>query len=75
MDAFVRPAKAGRFQAIGRLSGRTVSIIFAALGSEGVFITTPVPPIQHFDVVFSFAPLQKSRHYVFRDFHDELLLN
>lgn len=36
LGAVIRPAKKGRFQAIGRMADGTVSIIFATLGSEGI---------------------------------------
>ncbi len=36
--ALVRPAKKGRFMAIGRLADGTISVVFAPLGSEGISI-------------------------------------
>lgn len=36
--ALIRPAKDGRFMAIGRLADGTISVVFALLGSEGISI-------------------------------------
>lgn len=36
--ALVRPAKLGRFQAIGRFEDGTIAVVFALLGSEGLSI-------------------------------------
>ncbi len=35
-DAIIRPAKKGRFQAIGLIDGRAFSVIFSPLGAEAV---------------------------------------
>lgn len=42
LSAVVRPAKKGRYAAIGRLGG-VVVVIFALLGSEGVSIVSARP--------------------------------
>jgi uncharacterized DUF497 family protein len=42
LESFVRPAKNGRFQAIGRFQG-VVSVVFARLGSEGVSVISMRP--------------------------------
>jgi len=44
--ALVRPAKRGRFMAIGRLADGTVSVVFALLGSEGISIISMRPASQ-----------------------------
>lgn len=36
--ALIRPAKGGRFMAIGRLADGTISVVFALLGTEGISI-------------------------------------
>ncbi len=36
--ALVRPVRSGRFQAIGRVGGRTVTVIFKPLGSEAISV-------------------------------------
>ena len=36
LQSLVRPAKKGRFQAIGRLDGVVISVVFARLGTEGI---------------------------------------
>lgn len=36
--AVIRPAKRGRLQAIGRLAGGTVAVIFVRLGTEGLSV-------------------------------------
>ena len=41
--AVIRPAKKGRFQAIGLLADGTVSVIFVTLGSEGISIISMRP--------------------------------
>lgn len=41
--ALVRPAKQGRFMAIGRLADGTVSVVFALLGREGISIISMRP--------------------------------
>ena len=41
--ALVRPAKNGRFMAIGRLANGTISVVFALLGSEGLSIISMRP--------------------------------
>jgi len=41
--ALVRPAKSGRFQAIGRFDDGTIVVIFALLGSEGLSIISMRP--------------------------------
>lgn len=42
LSAVVRPARNGRFAAIGRLGG-AVAVIFARLGTEGVSIISAPP--------------------------------
>ncbi|WP_176399638.1 BrnT family toxin [Novosphingobium sp. B 225] len=42
LSAIVRPARQGRFAAIGRLDG-VIAVIFAVLGSEGVSIVSARP--------------------------------
>lgn len=42
LSAVVRPAKAGRFAAIGRLDG-VIAVIFALLGTEGISIISARP--------------------------------
>ena len=37
-EALVFPARGGRFQAIGSLSGRLVVVVFAPLGSEALSV-------------------------------------
>jgi uncharacterized protein len=39
-DAAIFPSKRGRYLAIGRLVGRTVNVVFARLGSEGIAIVS-----------------------------------
>ncbi|MCG5241896.1 BrnT family toxin [Azospirillum doebereinerae] len=41
--ALVRPAKDGRFMAIGRLADGTISVVFALLGTEGISIISMRP--------------------------------
>jgi uncharacterized DUF497 family protein len=41
--ALVRPAKLGRFQAIGRFENGVVAVVFALLGSEGLSIISMRP--------------------------------
>ena len=41
--ALVHPAKAGRFQAIGRFEDGTIAVVFALLGSEGLSIISMRP--------------------------------
>ena len=41
--ALVRPAKDGRFMAIGRLADGTISVVFAVLGTEGISIISMRP--------------------------------
>ncbi|CAO3372938.1 BrnT family toxin [Azospirillum argentinense] len=41
--AVVRPAKDGRFMAIGRLADGTISVVFALLGTEGISIISMRP--------------------------------
>ncbi|SMC96632.1 BrnT family toxin [Rhizobium sp. RU36D] len=43
LSASIRPAKAGRLQAIGRLKDGTLSVIFLKLGSEGISIISMRP--------------------------------
>ncbi|WP_412178438.1 BrnA antitoxin family protein [Rhizobium sp. PL01] len=38
LGALVSPAKAGRFQAVGRLGDGTISVIFTTLGTEGLSV-------------------------------------
>lgn len=38
LDAMIRTAKAGRFMAIGEISGNVTAVIFGRLGSEAVSI-------------------------------------
>ncbi|MBI1980271.1 MAG: BrnT family toxin [Methylocystis sp.] len=38
LDAFVVPAKAGRFVAIGKLNGETVAVVFVRRGLEAVSV-------------------------------------
>lgn len=42
LSAIVRPAKQGRFAALGELNGK-VAVIFALLGSEGLSIISARP--------------------------------
>lgn len=42
LGSLVRPAKQGRFQAIGRLGG-IISVVFARLGTEGVSVISMRP--------------------------------
>lgn len=42
VSAIVRPAKNGRYSAIGRING-VVTVIFALLGSEGLSIISARP--------------------------------
>ena len=42
ISSVVRPAKSGRFAAIGRLGG-IIAVIFARLGTEGVSIISARP--------------------------------
>jgi len=44
--ALVRPAKLGRFQAIGRFDDGTIVVIFAHLGTEGLSIVSMRPASQ-----------------------------
>ena len=41
--ALVRPAKLGRFQAIGRFEDGIIAVVFALLGSEGLSIISMRP--------------------------------
>lgn len=41
--ALVRPAKLGRFQAIGRFDDGTIVVVFALLGKEGLSIVSMRP--------------------------------
>ncbi len=41
--AVIRPAKMGRYQAIGHLNGKPVTVIFARLGSEALSIISLRP--------------------------------
>jgi len=41
--ALVRPAKLGRFQAIGRFNDGTIVVVFALLGREGLSIVSMRP--------------------------------
>lgn len=41
--ALVRPAKDGRFMAIGRLADGTISVVSALLGTEGISIISMRP--------------------------------
>lgn len=41
--ALVRPAKLGRFQAIGRFDDGTIVVVFALLGGEGLSIVSMRP--------------------------------
>ena len=41
--ALARPAKLGRFQAIGRFENGVVAVVFALLGSEGLSIISMRP--------------------------------
>jgi hypothetical protein len=41
--ALVRPAKLGRFQAIGRFEDGTIAVVFALLGTEGLSIISMRP--------------------------------
>jgi len=43
LGSLVRPAKANRFQAIGRLADGTVSVIFMTLGTEGLSVISMRP--------------------------------
>ncbi|MDE2596148.1 MAG: BrnT family toxin [Sphingomonadales bacterium] len=42
LSAIVRPARQGRFAAIGRLDG-VIAVIFAVLGNEGISIVSARP--------------------------------
>jgi uncharacterized DUF497 family protein len=42
-DAVVRPVKGDRLQAIGKLTGGTVAVIFRPLGSEAVSVISMRP--------------------------------
>ncbi|MCF4165115.1 BrnT family toxin [Zavarzinia compransoris] len=41
--ALVRPARNGRFMAIGRLADGTISVVFARLGAQGISIISMRP--------------------------------
>lgn len=41
--ALIRPARQGRFMAIGRLADGTISVVFAYLGSQGISIVSMRP--------------------------------
>lgn len=43
LNALIRPARLGRFQAIGYLEKSIISVIFAKLGSEGISIISMRP--------------------------------
>jgi len=43
LGATIKPAKVGRFQAIGRLADGTLSVIFATLGTEALSIISMRP--------------------------------
>ncbi|MHB0952858.1 MAG: BrnT family toxin [Allorhizobium sp.] len=43
LSAAIRPAKVGRFQAIGRLGDGTISVIFIALGLQGLSVISMRP--------------------------------
>lgn len=42
-SAVIRPAKSGRYRAIGRIAPGVVAVIFAALGREGMSIISMRP--------------------------------
>lgn len=41
--AMIMPAKQGRWMAIGKLSGRTIAVVFTTLGTEAVSIISMRP--------------------------------
>jgi uncharacterized DUF497 family protein len=43
LSSVVRPAKLGRYMAIGHLADGTVAVVFARLGSEGVSVISMRP--------------------------------
>jgi uncharacterized DUF497 family protein len=45
--ALVRPAKLGRFQAIGRFADGTIVVVFALLGKEGLSVISMRPASQN----------------------------
>ena len=42
-DAVIRPAKNRRFFAFGRMADRTLAVVFAHLGSEGIAVISMRP--------------------------------